>query len=326
LIEKGLEVDCKHASACKEADKDMILMQIGDNVAELNSTIHGVVAGCYARQYLQKEQGAWKRYLDKISRGKLKKFQLDLSDFTGDKLHTIRDRLCELLKHLDSESLKQLRLSGVSIGCDYWGNCLSQFRALRILILSQNPGLSSLPEEIGDLSELKILNVEDCDTLVKLPDSICKLSKLETLNVGFCDELCSLLEDIQKLTSLKKLVLCMCPKLKRLPDSMGDLTGLKVLDLRLCPAASHPGTEPLKKKLRDNGCTIMALDEDSWKIESAVPREFGVATMDSRVIEMECDAAAREPASPTRSPRYSLLRTHHPQTEVALQVDGVVGV
>jgi len=299
----------------------MILKQIGDNVADLNSTIHGVVAGCYARQYLQKEQGAWKRYLDKISRGKLKKFQVDLSDFTGDKLRT-GDRLCELLKHLDSESLKQLRLSGVSIGCDHWGSCLSQFRALRILILSQNPGLSSLPEEIGDLSELKILDVEDCDTLVKLPDSICKLSKLETLNVGFCDELCSLLEDIQKLTSLKKLVLCMCPKLKRLPDSMGDLTGLKVLDLRLCPAASHPGTEPLKKKLRDNGCTIMALDEDGWKIESAVPREVGVATMDSRVIEMECDASARETASPT----HSLLRTHPPQTEVALQVCGVVCV
>ena len=133
LIEKGLEVDCKHASACKEADKDMILKQIGDNVADLNSTIHGVVAGCYARQYLQKEQGAWKRYLDKISRGKLKKFQVDLSDFTGDKLRTTGDRLCELLKHLDSESLKQLRLSGVSIGCDYWGNCLSQFRPTLVL-------------------------------------------------------------------------------------------------------------------------------------------------------------------------------------------------
>ena len=53
--------------------------------------------------------------------------------------------------------------------------------------------LAALPDEIGDLSQLKVLRIDD-NRLLYLPDSIGRLSNLEELDVSFGhDSLCQLL-------------------------------------------------------------------------------------------------------------------------------------
>ena len=63
------------------------------------------------------------------------------------------------------------------------GDKLAQLQELQQLILSGNTGLTKLPNEIGKLSKLRILEVEGC-ALPSLPDSIGELSNLESLNVA----------------------------------------------------------------------------------------------------------------------------------------------
>jgi len=280
LIQQGLNVDCRTSKATMLGDKDRILKQIGDKAETLNWTVHGVVAGSCTRKYVEQDDQQWGLHLEYIARGKLGKFQVDLSACT-----ITEERINQLLQALDTASLKHLRLSGVSIGCSMWGAHLPTFSSLTTLILNDNPGLWKLPEEIGALTELKILSIENCDTLVELPSSLCSLSHLESFNAGLCDALRSLPDAIHQLASLEELVLCMCSSLNTLPDGLGNIRGMKVLDLRLCPAASHPTAQPLKKKLRENGCTVMVLDvecedilepdvAEAPKVERTDPVEF----------------------------------------------------
>jgi len=58
------------------------------------------------------------------------------------------------------------------------------FRSLSDLSLTAN-NLDCLPEEIGDLSQLVVLRVDD-NRLASLPDSIGRLSRLEELQVRRC--------------------------------------------------------------------------------------------------------------------------------------------
>ena len=58
---------------------------------------------------------------------------------------------------------------------------VEKFRSLSDLSLTAN-NLDCLPEEIGDLSQLTVLRVDD-NRLSSLPDSIGRLSRLEELQV-----------------------------------------------------------------------------------------------------------------------------------------------
>jgi len=299
-------------------DKDSILKQIGKDAKLLNATVHGVVAGSCTRKYVEQDEQQWRLHLEHIVKGKLVKFQVDLSACA-----ITEAKLIQLLQALDTEHLKHLRLSGVSISCDVWGAHLPQFRSLTRLMLNDNLGLSNLPEEIGTLSELKILSIENCDALVELPASICNLHRLESLNVGFCDELRSLPDAFEKLEKLKELVLCMCTSLMTLPDGLGDITGMKTLDLRLCPAASDPKALPLKKKLRENGCTVMVLDVED-RIEPDAARVPKAECEDTIKSNAALDSSAIVPSSP-QSPSRSLLSTTRAQhDEVRLEMSHMV--
>lgn len=73
------------------------------------------------------------------------------------------------------------------------------------LELSSLYDLKALPDNIGDMTALKSLDIENCG-IEELPDSICDLEKLETLNLSGCP-------------------------LSRLPDNIGNLKNLKRLDI-----------------------------------------------------------------------------------------------
>ncbi len=95
--------------------------------------------------------------------------------------------------------------------------------------------LSELPESIGELSNLQILNL-NVNQLTTLPKSIGNLTKLKTLNLDF-NLLTTLPEDIGKLTGLKEFSISNNPPLKYLPSVLaefqrqhGNLKELPLLD------------------------------------------------------------------------------------------------
>jgi len=93
---------------------------------------------------------------------------------------------------------------------------------------------TSLPESVGNLTNLTQLNLEDCINLIHLPKSIGNLTNLTQLILRKCSYLTSLPESVGKLINLTQLSLRECVYLTRLPNSIGNLTNLAQLDLRNC--------------------------------------------------------------------------------------------
>jgi Leucine-rich repeat (LRR) protein len=86
---------------------------------------------------------------------------------------------------------------------------LKSFPKLRVLDLSDGQ-FDSLPEELGDLKDLVMLDLSYCKKLEILPDTVGKLHMLKWLNLDGCE------------------------MLKYLPSGMVGLTSLQVLNTMLC--------------------------------------------------------------------------------------------
>jgi len=89
-------------------------------------------------------------------------------------------------------------------------------------------GLKELPESFCDLAELEVLHLQH-NKLTKLPDSIGKLRKLRKLDLD-ANQLTALPESFKHLTSLKSLLLSR-NKLKTLPDGIKKLQNIKEAEL-----------------------------------------------------------------------------------------------
>lgn len=95
---------------------------------------------------------------------------------------------------------------------------------LTSLVLHQN-GLTALPDTIGDLVNLKLLDVAE-NKLPSLNDAVCKLSGLLTLNISQ-NEL-ETLPNVSGLTNLHDLMLT-GNKLRELPEGIGSLEHLATI-------------------------------------------------------------------------------------------------
>ncbi|MHA1340441.1 MAG: leucine-rich repeat domain-containing protein [Promethearchaeota archaeon] len=91
-----------------------------------------------------------------------------------------------------------------------------------------NKDIISLPEIIGNFSELKKLNLNH-NHLKEIPESIGKISELQELNLSY-NQLESLPESIGNLINLHNFDLGN-NKLKSLPESIGNLEELRELDI-----------------------------------------------------------------------------------------------
>lgn len=100
-------------------------------------------------------------------------------------------------------------------------------------------GLTSLPEVIKDLSNLKTLILR-YNQLTQLPDWLGSLRYLETLNINV-NNLNKLPASIGLLSSLKELFLWK-NELTALPSAIGNLSHLEILNLRLNQLSSLPET------------------------------------------------------------------------------------
>ncbi|XP_031380270.1 TMV resistance protein N-like [Punica granatum] len=102
--------------------------------------------------------------------------------------------------------------------------------------------ISTLPEEIGALSQLKELSVQDCIEVVCLPVLPAGLYKL---NVSDCYSF-QTLPDLSNLKKLSELRLCECSELKEVPG-LGDLLFLEKLEIISCTMlANLDGLEKLE--------------------------------------------------------------------------------
>ena len=94
--------------------------------------------------------------------------------------------------------------------------------------------LTHLPESIGTLDGLEILNLSDCSQLSELPDAISGLKALTQLNLEGCSSLAALPTAIGELKALTKLYLGGCASLAALPATIGELGALTELYLGGC--------------------------------------------------------------------------------------------
>lgn len=89
------------------------------------------------------------------------------------------------------------------------------------------PNLTSIQDEIGDMSQLTILSVEKCG-ITSIPDSICNLTNLTSLTLSGCP-ITALPENIGKLVNLEYLDIS-DTLITELPESIKNLTNLKTFN------------------------------------------------------------------------------------------------
>jgi hypothetical protein len=115
---------------------------------------------------------------------------------------------------------------------DHLPDELWQLTTLKTLIISGFRNIYSISEDIGRLTELKSLTLEDMGSLKTLPVSLEQLDKLEALTLRELYNITALPEEMGQLKALKSLTLWDIHKLEALPASFGQLDKLEALTLR----------------------------------------------------------------------------------------------
>ena len=113
--------------------------------------------------------------------------------------------------------------------CTFWNQIHCEKDHVTKLKLHSDYQHRSLPESIGNLQLLSVLDVSYLHQLTTLPESIGKLQALSELH-GSSNQLTSLPESIGKLQALSKLYVS-SNQLTSLPEWIGELKALSVLDV-----------------------------------------------------------------------------------------------
>ncbi|RWR91855.1 putative disease resistance protein RGA3 [Cinnamomum micranthum f. kanehirae] len=129
-----------------------------------------------------------------------------------------------------------------------------KLRHIRTLRLHGSSRITELPESIGDLIQLRYLDLSYCMEIERLPKSTTRLYNLQTLILKSCEKLVEVpesigdllqlryldlsLTDIERLPksttrlyNLQTLILNSCEKFVEVPESIGDLLQLRYLNL-----------------------------------------------------------------------------------------------
>ncbi|KAF8054566.1 hypothetical protein N665_1325s0001 [Sinapis alba] len=132
--------------------------------------------------------------------------------------HTLRpENLVEL--KLENSTLKHLWKGTQTLG------------NLRKLILANSDNLEELPD-LAKATNLKILDVSDCQSLVEIHSSVGNLHKLETLEMDLCGNL-QVVPNLSNLASLQTVSIMRCDHLRKAPDIPATVTVLRIVDTML---------------------------------------------------------------------------------------------
>jgi Leucine-rich repeat (LRR) protein len=109
----------------------------------------------------------------------------------------------------------------------------SVFSQLEELVIEDCDDLLTLPESLGKLTSLKILDVKENFSLVNIPESVYELQQLEKLTFPISSD--RIPDNIGKLTQLKELSIEFHKKKNDnwiyVPDEITQLTSLKTVEL-----------------------------------------------------------------------------------------------
>ncbi|RID44598.1 hypothetical protein BRARA_I01382 [Brassica rapa] len=132
--------------------------------------------------------------------------------------HTLRP------EHLVELNLEDSKLKHLWEGTQPLGN-------LKKLNLSWSSNLEELPD-LGNATNLEILDVCKCQSLVEIHSSVGNLHKLERLEMGYCGKL-QVIPSLFNLTSLETVGIAVCDQLRKLPDISATITELSIVDTML---------------------------------------------------------------------------------------------
>jgi hypothetical protein len=104
---------------------------------------------------------------------------------------------------------------------------LSKLRCLRILSLSHYENVTTLPNSIGKIKQLRYLDLS-FTSIKRLPDSMCQLINLQTLKLSCCNNLVGLPRDMRKLINLWHLDIT-GTSIMEMPIQLGRLKHLHTL-------------------------------------------------------------------------------------------------
>ncbi|XP_057540582.1 putative disease resistance RPP13-like protein 1 [Amaranthus tricolor] len=104
-----------------------------------------------------------------------------------------------------------------------------KMRYLHLLSIA-NIGITDLPNSIGNLKHLRLLNLSFNPRLVQLPESISNLCNLQTLLLGHCKSLKKIVTNMERLTKLRHLDIRRTTSLLEMPLGIEKLTKLRTLN------------------------------------------------------------------------------------------------
>ena len=237
LLSKGMEFQSSKGQASEPLDKDRILGFIGDESTLLDNALHGVVAVSSLSQALEERGDRLVQAVNALQTGRVRKLMLDLnqSEARGEDVLMVLEALGPELKILQITNCEALNQIPESMG--------TELSALKCMVFRGWSQLKNLPDSLGNLKQLTLLDLQGCKELEKLPESIVQLPILSQLILQGCSKLKTLPNDIGQLTLLDSLDLSWCKRLEGIPDSVGDMSSLASIyldnceDLRMDPEA-----------------------------------------------------------------------------------------
>ena len=119
----------------------------------------------------------------------------------------------------------------------------SKFKFLHVLSLYGYSGLTKVPDSVGDLKQLRSLDLS-YTWIQKLPDSICFLYNLLILKLNYCSVLEELPSSLHKLTKLRCLEF-EDTRVTKMPMHFGELKNLHVLNTFCVDRNSASSTKQL---------------------------------------------------------------------------------
>jgi len=151
LVDAGLKFQCSDSQASVEADRLKILNAI--STEPVDAMLHGIIASYYLRNALLAGDN---HYMYAIRQGLLRKLHLNLGQASSGAVDT-RDTWDLVLSHLDPQTLEELQISASAVVMPVPERVV-EFSFLVKLEFDYCIGLSSLPNNLGGLCNLTLLN------------------------------------------------------------------------------------------------------------------------------------------------------------------------
>ncbi|CAI5952640.1 unnamed protein product [Closterium sp. NIES-64] len=223
---------------------------------------------------------------------------------------------------------------------------LSKLKSIKLRSLEGNypEGLSSLPEDFGQLTGLEILHLTNLTHLSHLPDSFTLLSSLQTLEISDCSRVTALPEGMgDGLHHLQKLILSRIP-ITHLPSSFRlsslvaiELNGAQCLrgcllegfgnfsHLRTLSLNDIPNLTSLPSSLSRLALSLTSLTVDSCRKLRALPEEIGQLEMLEKLQLSKLHSLESIPRSLLKLPRLRELEINCKSLGGSSAVDTLVG-